>query len=414
VEAALDTHSPRHARWVGDAVTATTSIDDGGRVADAGRDGDNRAAGVRIVNLQRRFGEVEALAGVSLDIRSGSFTTLLGPSGCGKSTTLRLIAGLDRPDGGSVAIGETVVSSERVFVPPQKRHVGFVFQSYALWPHMTVARHVSFAMRARGVPRAEIPDRVAEILQFVNLGAVRDRHPYELSGGQQQRVAVARALATDPHVLLLDEPLSNLDAELRAQMRVELRRVHDRTGLTTILVTHDQAEALSMSDEVVLMQSGKIVDLGSPRDLYQHPATLSTATFVGSSNILSGLVVDGVPSEGAVSIQLERSSKRTVQAVTRTAMAADTRVQLAIKPEDIEVASVGDRASGPNEFDCTVESLVYYGSHTLVTLRIVEGGEIELRAWADKTSHVAVGGDVVARIPSERILVLPADTPQGG
>jgi ABC-type Fe3+/spermidine/putrescine transport system ATPase subunit len=367
--------------------------------------------------LQRRFGEVEALAGVSLEIRGGSFTTLLGPSGCGKSTTLRLIAGLDRPDGGSISIGDALVSSAKVHVPAQKRHVGFVFQSYALWPHMTVAGHIVYAMRAHRVPRSEIPDRVTEILQFVGLGAVRNRHPYELSGGQQQRVAVARALATDPQVLLLDEPLSNLDAELRAQMRVELRRVHDQTGLTTILVTHDQAEALSMSDEVILMQSGRIVDLGSPRDLYQRPATLTTATFVGSSNILQGSVVDGIRSDGTVTVRLAGPSHRTVRAVAGASVVTDARVSLAIKPEDIDIDTTRSSSSEENEFACTIENLVYYGSYTLVTLRVHEGGDIELRAWAGKTSQIAVGSEVVASVPSKRILVLLAENlqlPAGG
>jgi iron(III) transport system ATP-binding protein len=378
---------------------------------DPAGEGGVGAAGVRLVGLRRRFGEVEAVAGISLDIKSGSFTTLLGPSGCGKSTTLRLIAGLDRPDEGTIAIGPTVVSSGNIHVPPQKRRVGFVFQSYALWPHMTVTGHIVYALRARGVARASIPDRVAEILQLVGLQKVGGRHPYELSGGQQQRVAVARALATDPQVLLLDEPLSNLDAELRTQMRVELRRVHDRTGLTTILVTHDQAEALSMSDEVVLMQLGKIVDIGGPRDLYQSPGHLSTATFVGSSNILNGEAVAAARPGDTVAVQLDGPAAHRVNAVAQAAVAAGTRVELAIKPEDIEIDVDKARAAGDNEVGCVIASLVYYGSHTLLTLRTHEGGEIELRAWGGKASYVNVGDEVVARLPSARVFVLLAATP---
>jgi iron(III) transport system ATP-binding protein len=371
---------------------------------------DNGAAGVRLVNLQRRYGEVEALAGISLDIRSGSFTTLLGPSGCGKSTTLRLIAGLDRPDGGTISIGPTIVSSGHIHVPPQKRRVGFVFQSYALWPHMTAAGHVIYALRARHVPRADIPDRVAEILQLVGLQGVHDRHPYELSGGQQQRVAVARALATDPQVLLLDEPLSNLDAELRTQMRAELRRVHDRTGLTTILVTHDQAEALSMSDEVVLMQLGKIIDLGEPKDLYQSPATHTTATFVGSSNMLNGTATDDARPGDVVAVLLDGGEASYVSGLAQVALTAGARVELAIKPEDLEIIAERGRVAGANEIACSVSNLIYYGSHTLLTLRSLGGGEIELRAWGGKNSHVAVGDEVVARLPSERVFVLLAGT----
>jgi ABC-type Fe3+/spermidine/putrescine transport system ATPase subunit len=371
---------------------------------------DGDAAGVKLVDLQRRYGEVEALAGISLDIRRGSFTTLLGPSGCGKSTTLRLIAGLDRPDGGTISIGPTVVSSGAIHVPPQKRRVGFVFQSYALWPHMTVAGHILYALKARHVPRDEMRDRVAEILQLVGLSHVHDRHPYELSGGQQQRVAVARALATDPQVLLLDEPLSNLDAELRTQMRAELRRVHDRTGLTTILVTHDQAEALSMSDEVVLMQLGKIIDVGRPTDLYQRPSTHTTATFVGSSNMLTGTATSAAAAEELVAVELADGSGEVVHGVAQVDVAAGSQVELAIKPEDIEIRTEDGQAPGDNDIACAVVHLIYYGSHTLLTLRMHKGGGIELRAWGGKNASLAVGDEVVVRLPSERVSVLLAGT----
>ncbi len=366
------------------------------------------AAGVKLVNLQRRYRDVEALAGISLDIRAGSFTTLLGPSGCGKSTTLRLIAGLDRPDGGTIEIGSTVVSSGSIHVPPQKRRVGFVFQSYALWPHMTVAGHVVYALRARHAPRSEMADRVREILRLVGLEKVHNRHPYELSGGQQQRVAVARALATDPQVLLLDEPLSNLDAELRAQMRVELRRVHDRTGLTTVLVTHDQAEALSMSDEVVLMQLGRIIDIGRPKDLYQSPATHTTATFVGSSNMLTGAALAAAGAGVSLPVALDGTATPFVLGIAQAAVAKGDKVEVAIKPEDIVIRTGGE--VGGNEIRCSVENRIYYGTHTLLTLRATEGGEIELRAWGGKYADVAVGDEVVARLPGELMFVLPSGT----
>jgi iron(III) transport system ATP-binding protein len=365
------------------------------------------AAGVKLVDLQRRYGDVEALAGISLDIHGGSFTTLLGPSGCGKSTTLRLIAGLDRPDGGTISIGSTMVSSGSLHVPPQKRRVGFVFQSYALWPHMTVTGHIVYALRARHTPRDEMRERVGEILQLVGLSKVHDRHPYELSGGQQQRVAVARALATDPQVLLLDEPLSNLDAELRTQMRAELRRVHDRTGLTTILVTHDQAEALSMSDEVVLMQLGRIIDIGRPVDLYQRPATHTTATFVGSSNMLKGVASGPAAAGETFAVEVPGFSE-AVHARARVPIEAGATVEVAIKPEDIEIRTGG--AAAGNELGCVVENVIYYGSHTLLTLRAHEGGEIELRAWGSKSANSKVGDQVVARLPSERVFALPAGT----
>ncbi len=373
---------------------------------DAPRDG---AAGVKLVDVERRFGDIVALAGISLDIRGGSFTTLLGPSGCGKSTTLRLIAGLDRPDGGTISIGPTVVDSGSVHVPPQKRRVGFVFQSYALWPHMTVTGHILYALRARRVPRDQMGERVAEILQLVGLSHVHHRHPYELSGGQQQRVAVARALATDPQVLLLDEPLSNLDAELRTQMRAELRRVHDRTGLTTILVTHDQAEALSMSDDVVLMQLGRIIEAGEPKDLYQRPATHTTATFVGSSNMLKGTAADAARTGEAVAVDVDGLAA-VLSGVVQTAVEAGAPVELAVKPEDIEIRADDGRTAAENEIPCVVANLIYYGSHTLLTLRTHKGGEIELRAWGSKNADLAVGDEVVVRLPRERVFVLLGGT----
>jgi ABC-type Fe3+/spermidine/putrescine transport system ATPase subunit len=369
------------------------------------------AAGIDIVGLVRRFGDVEAVADITLHVQAGSFTTLLGPSGCGKSTTLRMIAGLDRPDSGSISIGGRLVSGAGVHVRPQDRRVGFVFQSYALWPHMTVAAHVAYALRARGAPRAGIQDRVRDTLALVGLDMVPERYPYELSGGQQQRVAVARALATEPQVLLLDEPLSNLDAELRAQMRQELRRVHDHTGVTTILVTHDQAEALSLSDTVVVMDRGKIVDFGEPHDIYERPGRLSTAMFVGASNILPGIVVEtgGVGSKTIVEIDADAAISVTAIGSPDTAR-TNTRVAVVIKPEDIDVSATDVIAVGNNEIPCLITNCVYYGSHTLLTLRALGGGDVELRAWTAKSVRASVGDEVVARLPSDRIVVLPAET----
>jgi putative spermidine/putrescine transport system ATP-binding protein len=247
--------------------------------------------------LTRHFGGVAAVAGVSLDIRSGEFVSLVGPSGCGKTTLLRLIAGFDRPDSGSMTIDGARVDG----LPPRARKVGFVFQSYALFPTKTVAENIAFSLRIHHRPRTEITRRVAELCALMRLDGLAERFPHELSGGQQQRVALARALAPDPAILLLDEPLSALDAKIRAHLRVEIRAVVDRLKITTVYVTHDQEEALSISDRVAVMDGGRIRQQGAPMDVYLRPADAVVASFIGASNLLAGrasadggLEVDGV------------------------------------------------------------------------------------------------------------------------
>jgi ABC-type Fe3+/spermidine/putrescine transport system ATPase subunit len=254
-------------------------------------------AEVSLQALTRRFGGVGGVAGVSLEIGSGEFVSLVGPSGCGKTTLLRLIAGFDRADSGSLAINGKRVDG----LAPHERKVGFVFQSYALFPTKTVAENIAFSLRLRRSPRAEIGRRVAELCALMRLDGLAERYPHELSGGQQQRVALARALAPEPAILLLDEPLSALDAKIRAHLRTEIRAVADRLGVTTVYVTHDQEEALSISDRVAVMDGGCIRQVGAPMEVYLRPADPVVATFIGASNLLAGraradggLEVDGV------------------------------------------------------------------------------------------------------------------------
>jgi iron(III) transport system ATP-binding protein len=372
--------------------------------------GRNEPPGLSVARLTRRFGTVEAVAGITLSVRRGSFTTILGPSGCGKSTTLKLIAGLDRPDAGTISIGGELVSGDKLHVPPQQRRIGFVFQSYALWPHMTVDNHLAYAMRARQIPRAEIPERIAEILDLVGLRLVHARYPYELSGGQQQRVALARALAGEPRILLLDEPLSNLDAELRGQMREELRRVHEQTGLTTVLVTHDQAEALSLSDTVVVMHDGAIVDSGSPRDVYDQPERLSTAAFIGASNLLNGKALHSADAQEECRLVLDGPGECHVVVTAPWAIDEGAAVQVAIKPEDIRLEPAASSGLGENAFQCLVTNCLYYGTHSLLTLRADEGS-IALHAWAPKSLRLSEGDSVVVALPRERIVVLQRLSP---
>src|SRR6188508_2973708 len=246
-------------------------------------------AKLELIDLSKRYGEQAAVAGVTLDVTDGEFLVLLGPSGCGKTTTLRMIAGLVEPSGGAARIGGTDVTH----LPPWRRNTGMVFQSYALFPHMSVADNVAFGLQMRRLGKSEIETRTREALRLVRLEGFAQRLPRQLSGGQQQRVALARALAIRPDVLLLDEPLSNLDAKLREQVRVEIRELQRQLGLTTVMVTHDQEEALTMADRLVVMNEGSVRQVGSQRDLYERPADRFVAGFVGRSTFLGGTVENG-------------------------------------------------------------------------------------------------------------------------
>lgn len=249
----------------------------------------------------------KALKGIQYEIPSGSFFTMLGPSGCGKTTTLRSLAGLDRPTKGEIRFGERIVysSEKNIFIPPEQRALGMVFQSYAIWPHMTVAQNVAYPLEAKKMAKAEITRKVEEALEKVGLGGYGGKLAPNLSGGQQQRVALARALVSEPELLLLDEPLSNLDAKLREQMRHELKQLQKQLGLTTVYVTHDQEEALALSDTIALMFEGEIVELGLPYELYLHPNKRFTANFIGNSNFVQSRKVADAGSEGKMVVENE-------------------------------------------------------------------------------------------------------------
>jgi len=282
-------------------------------------------ARIRLVGLCKTFGATVAVSDFDLDVREGEFVALLGPSGCGKTTVMRMIAGITQPDRGSIELGATQVDG----LPPERRNVGLVFQSYALFPHMTVAANIGFGLRMRRLRRSEIASRVAAALAMVDLAALARRYPRQLSGGQQQRVALARALVIEPQALLLDEPLSNLDAKLREQLREELRTVQRRLGITAIYVTHDQAEALALADRVVLMNMGRIVEEGAPGELYRTPRHRFTAEFLGHTNLIPGHAANG-----HVTIPWGQ-----VAAPTGTP-AGD--VTLSIRPEDVTLRPAGD------------------------------------------------------------------------
>src|SRR5262247_654514 len=254
--------------------------------------GGKGVASVELRGLVKRYGEVAVVDDISLTIEHGRLVCLLGPSGCGKTTTLRLIAGFVEPSAGEIKVGEQVISSPSRTVPPERRNMSMIFQSYALWPHMTVAQNVAYGLELRKVDRETIKSKLKAILETTHLEQLADRYPGELSGGQQQRVALARALIVEPETLLLDEPLSNLDANLREEMRFEVRRLHDEYRYTTVYVTHDQSEAMTTADVIAVMNAGKIEQLGSPHEVYDQPRSEFVARFLGGSNIIRGPALD--------------------------------------------------------------------------------------------------------------------------
>jgi iron(III) transport system ATP-binding protein len=289
-----------------------------------------------VERVSKRFGDVAAVGGVDVTAAPGEFVTLLGPSGCGKTTLLRMIAGIESPSGGRITIDGRVVNDAEsgVMVPPEKRQLGMVFQSYAVWPHMTVRRNVEYPLRSARIGRSERRRRALEALDAVGLAALADRYPAEMSGGQQQRVSLARAIVSRPSLLLLDEPLSNLDARLRESMRVELKRLQLELGLTTLYVTHDQSEALAMSDRILVMDSGRVLQNADPESVYRRPSDLRVARFLGVKNILAGRAT------GPDTVEIDGGVLRGV--ISARPLAPGQPVRLAVRPDAFEAAGADD------------------------------------------------------------------------
>jgi iron(III) transport system ATP-binding protein len=302
--------------------------------------------------LTKRYGTIAVVDDVSLRIEHGLLVCLLGPSGCGKTTTLRLIAGFVEPSAGEIAVGDRVVSSMARTLPPEQRNMSMIFQSYALWPHMTVTENVAYGLKLRKLDRAVIAQKVAAILGVTKLDALADRYPGELSGGQQQRVALARALIVDPETLLLDEPLSNLDANLREEMRFEIRRLHDRYRYTTVYVTHDQAEAMTTADLIAVMNHGKVEQLGPPEEIYSRPRSEFVARFIGGANILRGAALD----EARVSV-----AGSTLRTTGRT-LTAGKPVALSVRQHEIAIAAEKPQSAADNHLNAVVTRQVFLGS----------------------------------------------------
>jgi iron(III) transport system ATP-binding protein len=363
-------------------------------------------AAVRLQGLTKRYGaDVAAVHGLTLEIRHGELLSLLGPSGCGKTTTLRLIAGFLAPDAGEIWLGDRRLSSPGEAVPPERRGMSMLFQSYAVWPHKTVAENVTYGLKFRAVPRADWPRRLREALALVRLEGFADRYPGELSGGQQQRVALARALVVEPTILLLDEPLSNLDAHLREEMRFEIRQLHEASQITTVYVTHDQAEAMVTSDRIAVMQAGGIEQVGTPAEVYERPATAFVAGFIGRTNLLRGRVVgDGrVVCEGGLDLVTaagpEHSAGETVAVSIRPHM-----VTLAptAKAEPPEAPADGARL---NVFPGTVTRASYFGDAMDYQVAIA-GTASTLRVAGTPEPRFAVGQTVVVRIEAHRCVLV--------
>jgi iron(III) transport system ATP-binding protein len=334
---------------------------------------------VRLDGVVKRFRSVDAMAGVSLTIDDGEFFTLLGPSGCGKTTTLRIIAGFYDPDEGGVYFGDTPMNG----IPPADRGVGIVFQNYALWPHMTVRENITYGLRIKKVPPADIIPRVKAVLRQVGLEGLEDRTPGQLSGGQQQRVAVARALVLNPRVLLLDEPLSNLDAKVRARLRSEIRRLQQDLRITTIYVTHDQEEALVLSDRIAVMDAGRVLQIGTPVDLYERPATLFVADFIGTNNLVHGTVT-GV-SDGMADLKTPAGLLKGVMVGT---LRPGAEAVVAIRPENLGL--YGGAAGSDVVLRARVVIAQYLGS--LIRYELDAGEGITLRADVnDPKQHTYFG-----------------------
>ena len=354
-----------------------------------------------LTNIQKHFaGGVAAVENFNLDVDRGEFVSFLGPSGCGKTTTLRMIAGFERPTSGTITVDGKEISNK----PPNQRNVGMVFQSYALFPNMSVADNIGFGLKVRRRPKQDIAKRVAELLTMINLEGRGDRYPWQLSGGQQQRVALARALAIEPQVLLLDEPLSALDAKIRINLRKEIRAIQRQLGITTVYVTHDQEEALSLSDRVVVMSDGRIEQIGTPSQIYNFPATTFVASFVGTLNLVNAGVVDA--STGRLSVDGQEILASNVGG----AASQDGRVTLALRPEGI---SLGQGSESSNRLEGNVEDVNFLGSIVRIRVRLGkdDGAEHEAIVALDTFNepHLKVpdvGEAVTISFPREAAFVL--------
>ncbi|NEJ69568.1 polyamine ABC transporter ATP-binding protein [Rhizobium phaseoli] len=348
-----------------------------------------KGGAVTILSVLKDFGNFRAVNDVSIEIRPNEFFTLLGPSGCGKTTLLRMLAGFEAPSDGKILLDGTDIS----MLPPNKRPINTVFQNYALFPHMTVAENIGFGLKMLGKSAAEISSSVEEMLRLVRLENAGNRSVTQLSGGQQQRVALARALAPKPKLLLLDEPLSALDLKLRKSMQIELKRLQQETEITFIFVTHDQEEALTMSDRIAVMNGGKVLQIGSAHDIYEHPADRFVAGFIGETNFLEGDLTSSADGVGTVSLRCGP----VVEALTAKSVASSGAVTIVVRPEHLELVAPGSQQA----VDATVEQIVYFGTDTHVHARLSDGTALTIRQQnrPGPKEGIAVGRTIGVTIP---------------
>lgn len=350
---------------------------------------------IELLDATKKFGAFTAVDKFNLTVDEGKLVSLLGASGCGKTTTLRLIAGFTAPTSGKISIGGQVVNN----IPPYKRNIGIVFQNYALFPHLTIFDNVAFGLKLKKLPSEEIKQRVSRALDLVRLSGLEERLPRELSGGQQQRVALARALVMEPTVLLLDEPLSNLDAKLRTEMQIEIKRIQKEIGITTILVTHDQEEAMSLADSIVVMKDGKILQTGSPRDIFENPTNGFVADFMGFSNFMSGKVLQIDNATGEITTEIMGQKVQAVYSGSESLKNGD-EVILAVRPENI---MVNTSESACNTWEGKVAALSYKGSVTRLVIQDFLGITLDIDVY---DSHLISGGDTVKiHIPPKKIVL---------
>jgi iron(III) transport system ATP-binding protein len=361
-------------------------------------------AGIQIERVTKRFGAITAVRDLSLDIRDREFVTLLGPSGCGKTTLLRLIAGFMAPDEGVIRVGAVTLSTPTGVVPSERRGMGMVFQNYAVWPHKTVYQNVAFGLEVRKVSRTDTKARVGRVLELVNLAGLERRYPGQLSGGQQQRVALARSLVVEPGILLLDEPLSNLDAKLRERMRWELKELQRRTGITFVYVTHDQSEAMALSDRIAVMHGGEIMQLGAPRAVYTQPANRTVADFMGLVNLVPGRVASAAGEHSVVAIGGEHS----IAAALPQSAVAGQAVQVAIRPESLRLTSPAppSTADAIGTVPGKVADVTFLGN--IIDCHVTLDDGTRVRVQVDPGQTLEVGQRVGVRFDSRQSSVFSA------
>ena len=362
-------------------------------------------AAIKIVGLQKFYGTVHAVRDFSIEIRAGEFISILGASGSGKTSVLRMLAGLEDPSDGQVLID----GRETVGLPPEKRDIGLVFQDYALFPHMSVRDNVAFPLRMRAVPRSEISEMVRDILAMVGAGHLADRRPNQLSGGQQQRIALARALVFRPKLLLLDEPLSALDKNLREHMKAEIKTLHRMTGATILYVTHDQSEALALSDRIIVMRDGRIIDVNTPSALYQAPTSSYLASFIGDANLFDGLVQLSSPEAIRISTPLGVFELPTASMQLQRELEPGETLKIVVRPENLMVRPA-DSLPGLLRCKCRIEEMLYNGAHTVFSL-VASGSQLRLiaRCGAHQMSAFQVGEVVEVGVRTDRAVVVTDD-----